>query len=95
MGLQALGSFDRVVMNPPFSGRADIAHVRHAHSFLRPGGRLAAIMSNGVAFREDRLAREFREFVAANDGVISPNPDGAFLESGTGVRTVTVVLEKR
>jgi phospholipid N-methyltransferase len=89
-----LGTFDRVVMNPPFSARADIHHVRHAFGFLRPGGRLVAIMSAGVAFRQDRVALEFRALVASGkSGRIEPNPEGAFLESGTGARTVTVVME--
>lgn len=43
-----LGEFDAVVMSPPFHSEndptADITHVRHAYSFLRPGGRLVAIM---------------------------------------------------
>jgi len=41
-------SFDAVVLSPPFHSEndptADITHVRHAYSFLRPGGRLVAIM---------------------------------------------------
>lgn len=35
--------FDRVVMNPPFHMRADIAHVKHALQFLRPGGVLIGL----------------------------------------------------
>ncbi len=81
-------------MNPPFEGRADIHHVTRAFGMLAPGGRLAAIMSSGVAYRSDRIATEFREFVKANSGEIIENPEGAFLESGTGVRTVSVVMTK-
>ena len=84
--------FDRIVMNPPFAGRADIAHVRHALRFLRPGGRLVAIMSAGVEHRQDRLATEFRAHVTASGGTMERNPDGSFAESGTQVRTVTVVI---
>lgn len=86
--------FDRVVMNPPFGKRADIEHVRHAYKFLAPGGTLVSIMSAGVKFRDDRLAREFRELVAANGGEIWDNPDGSFKESGTGVRTVMVRVRR-
>lgn len=88
-----IGRVDRVVMNPPFGKRADIAHVRHALSFLRRGGRLVAIMGAGVEFRDDALARDFRALVATRGGRIERNPDGSFLASGTGVRTVTVVME--
>jgi len=35
--------FDRIVMNPPFTMRADIRHIRHALTFLRPGGLLVAL----------------------------------------------------
>lgn len=91
--LLAGGRFDRVVMNPPFAKRADIAHVRHAFSMLKPGGRLVAIMSAGVEFREDALAREFRAFVATCRGSIERLPDGSFSESGTAVRTCLVTME--
>lgn len=41
-----LGTFDAVIMNPPFHLRSDIRHITHARSFLKPGGRLAAICMN-------------------------------------------------
>lgn len=80
--------YDRVVMNPPFAKRADIHHVTHARKFLKPGGKLVAIMSAGVAFREDALAADFR----AQCESIEALPEGAFKESGTGVRTVVVTM---
>lgn len=80
--------YDRVLMNPPFAKRADIHHVTHARQFLKPGGKLVAIMSAGVAFREDKLAADFR----AQCDSIEHLPDGAFKESGTGVRTVVVTM---
>jgi predicted RNA methylase len=86
--------FDRVLMNPPFSKRQDIKHVRHAFEFLRGGGVLVAIMSAGVKYRDDKTGREFRAFVEANQGEIWDNPDGSFIESGTGVRTVMVRVRK-
>lgn len=86
--------YDRVVMNPPFAKRADIAHVRHAFKFLKPGGRLVSIMSAGVEFRTDRIGTEFRTFIVENDGFLERLPEGSFLESGTGVNTVIVVLKK-
>lgn len=41
-----LGTFDAVIMNPPFHLRADIRHIKHALSFVKPGGRLAALCMN-------------------------------------------------
>lgn len=86
--------YDRVVMNPPFTKQQDIKHVMHAHQFLKPGGHLVAIMSAGILFRENKLTKEFRQFVERNDGVIEPLPDGAFKPSGTMVRTVITTIEK-
>jgi predicted RNA methylase len=88
------GPYTHVAMNPPFGQRNDIRHVMHAFSFLAPGGTLGAIMSAGVKFREDRVAREFRTFLAANDGEVWDNPPGSFKESGTGVNTVMVRVRK-
>jgi predicted RNA methylase len=88
-----LGLFDAVLMNPPFEKQADIRHVRHALRFLKPGGRLVAIMSAGVTYRQDRVASEFRALVEERGGVIEPLPDDAFKGAGTSVRTVLVTLD--
>ncbi|MFJ4932368.1 methyltransferase [Streptomyces pseudovenezuelae] len=86
--------YDRVVMNPPFARQDDIRHVLHAHRFLKPGGLLVAVMSNGVTFRDTPLTREFRALLAAEGGELHPLPEGAFKESGTGVNTVIAVIPK-
>jgi len=88
----ALGQVDCVVMNPPFARGADVDHVTHAIRFLRPGGRLAAIMSAGVEFRQDAKTTAFRALVERHGGTIERLPAGSFLESGTGVNTVMVTL---
>lgn len=92
-----MGYVDRVAMNPPFKrvGEGDhLDHVRHAHKQLQPGkGVLAAIMPNGVIFREDRRHKEFRAWVRDHAGSITELPEGSFKESGTGVRTCIVRIE--
>lgn len=86
--------YDRIVMNPPFSKRQDIHHVMHAMGFLKPGGRLVSVMSAGVEFREDALARNFRMMVARHPkSRILKNQEGSFKSSGTMVNTVTVVIQ--
>ena len=80
---------DGCAMNPPFENRADIRHVRHAARFVKPGKRLAAIVSAGAMFREDKETVEFRKFVEQH-GTIEALPDGSFAEEGTGVRTAIV-----
>jgi type I restriction-modification system DNA methylase subunit len=89
-----LGTFSVIVANPPFSpGRLDIKHVWHMHQFLEPGGVLVAIMSSGVQFRNDKLATDFRAFVAANAGEIWSNPPGSF-EPATSVNTCMVRVRR-
>ncbi len=84
--------FHRIVMNPPFAKQQDIDHVLHAfRSFLLPGGRLVSVMAAGITFRQDRKATEFRQLVDRY-GWWEELPEGSFEVSGTGVRTVVVVL---
>jgi len=85
--------FDAVVMNPPFSHKRDVAHVMHAAKFLRPGGRLAAVMSNGAQYRQDKASVAFREWLESMGGQIEDLPDGSFKESGTMVNTVLVTVQ--
>ena len=60
---------------------------------LKPGGKLASVMSAGVTFRDDKLGKYFRDFVYTHSGQIIPLPEGSFEESGTNVNTVIVTME--
>lgn len=82
--------YDRVVMNPPFAKRADVAHVMHALEFLRPGGVLVSVMANGVTYRTDAATAGLREAAAS----FKPLPLKAFAESGTDASTVIAVIRK-
>lgn len=92
LSLTPTETFDRVVMNPPFAKQDDIRHVLHAYRFLVPGGRLVAIMSNSVMFRENKLTADFRDFVGARGGTMKALPEGSFKPSGTGVNTCIVTI---
>ena len=85
--------FDRVVMNPPFAGGADIAHVQHAARFLKPDGRLVSITSPSWTFRKESRSESFRDFVQACSGEVHSVAGGAFAESGTNIATRIVSLE--
>lgn len=85
--------FDRVVMNPPFAKQADIAHVRHAAKFLKPGGRLVSIMSASVTFRSDAKTDAFRNFINEHGASYGHLPAGAFKASGTMVNAVVVSFD--
>ncbi|ACL58491.1 type I restriction-modification system methyltransferase subunit-like protein [Methylobacterium nodulans] len=84
---------DRVVMNPPYSKRQDIRHVRHAVRFLKPGGRLIAIMAASITFSTVREVAEFRDFLAEHNATVETLPEGSFKASGTSVNTVLVALD--
>lgn len=91
--------YDKIVMNPPFSGNLDIQHVRHAFGLLKPGGRLVAIMSEHGFFGKEKEAVEFRDWLESLAADIEKNPDNSFMDrsiSGptTGVNTRTVVIDK-
>lgn len=86
--------FDAVVMNPPFDRGRDVDHVLHALKFLRPGGKLAAIMAAGVEYREDRQTVAFRTLVERMGGRFRDLPAGSFVESGTNVNTVVLTITK-
>lgn len=75
------GYVDAVVMNPPFKDGADIKHILHARTFLKPGGRLVAICAGGPrqADKLKPLAETWEEL-----------PAGTF--DGTGVRAVLLTM---
>jgi len=85
---------DVVLMNPPFSRGQDVAHVRRAFGFLRPGGVLVAITSPHWTFAQDRTSEEFRQWFEALGGEVWDLPSGSFKQSGTGVETRMIRIVK-
>jgi hypothetical protein len=74
--------YDRVVMNPPFTKGADIKHVNHARRFLKPHGRLIAILPD----------KEYTKIGPYK--VLKRLPAGAFRESGTMIATQVIQIIK-
>jgi len=86
--------YTRVVMNPPFTKHQDIQHVTHALKFLKPSGRLVAIMSPTWQSATIKKCKTFRSLLDSMEKWLTiPNNAGAFKESGTGVHTVTLVVD--
>lgn len=86
-----------ILMNPPFEKLQDIEHVKHAYECLAPNGRLCAIMSAGVKFRNDKLTKKFREWLDTETNAdIEDLPEGSFKKSfvSTGVSAIMVTLSK-
>ena len=77
--------FDRILMNPPFSGGDDIKHILHAGALLRPNGRLVAICANGP--------RQFEKLHPYAD-TWEELPEGTFANQGTNVRTVLLTINR-
>lgn len=73
------GTFDRIIMNPPFTMRSDIRHIRHALTMLSPGGILV-----GLCLSTDHREKALRPLADVWDII----PAGTFRESNTGVETV-------
>lgn len=86
-------TFDRVVMNPPFAKGAAAAHVMHAWSLLKPGGKLVAIMPAGVSNGTTKALLKLQKEVLAY-GTVEDIPAGAFKEAGTGIATSLLVATK-
>ena len=80
-----LGKFDRVVMNPPFKQGRDIKHIKHAATFLKPGGRLVALCANGPRQR-DQLKP-----IASTWQLL---PEGSFRGEGTGVSVALMTIDR-
>lgn len=91
LGMEPTEFFDRVVMNPPFARQADIDHVMHALKFLRPNGLLVSVMSASILFRGNKKTAAFRDLVGER-GSVERLPARAFIESGTPIDTVIVLL---
>lgn len=87
---------DGVIMNPPFSRSQDIDHVLRAYKWLKPGGRLVAIMGAGWRFRSDRKATGFRVWLDQRcaEPYVEDLPAGTFKGSGTMVHSTLVVIDK-
>lgn len=80
-----IGTFDAIVMNPPFRLGTDIKHVRHARGLLNPGGWLVSLVANGP---KQRAA-----LMPCADAWIDLEP-GAFKSEGTNVNAAIVVFQK-
>ncbi len=89
-------SYDKIVMNPPFSKDQDIDHVMHAYELLKPEGRVTAIMSNMAGIRSNKKNRAFSEWLDTVGAVVEDIEPGAFKSSfnPTSVNTKIVVIDK-
>ena len=86
--------YDRVFMNPPFENQQDAFHVMRAYGFLKEGGKLASVMSEGTFFRNDKAGTTFRSWLESVGGKSVKLKPESFRGSGTGVGTRLVFITK-
>jgi predicted RNA methylase len=86
--------FDICIMNPPFSGGRDVAHIQHAFKFVKPGGVLVAIASTHWQTTETIPSFEFQRFLAQHGALITQIAAGAFKAAGTLTATTIIRLTK-
>lgn len=88
--------YDAVIMNPPFENRADIRHIRYAWDFLKKGGRLVALCSEGFTYRTEEEFVLFRTWLERIDADVSDRLDEAFkqAERKTSVGMRLIIAKK-
>jgi predicted RNA methylase len=74
--------FDLVLMNPPFYGKHYQQHVEHGRKFLKPNGRLLAILPISAVTDHGYITGDLRGWDRWRD-----LPVGSFSESGTNINT--------
>lgn len=84
-----IGTFERIVMHPPFSRCSDIPHVTRALRFLAPRGRLVAAVFAGTMHRNDPPARKFRVLLDRVQARVEEMPADWFV-----VRACSVTIER-
>ncbi|HTH48075.1 MAG TPA: class I SAM-dependent methyltransferase [Candidatus Limnocylindria bacterium] len=86
LGFSGNMKFDVVLMNPPFSRGQDYQHILKALSFLKPGGRMAALTSRSTASSHHRDFSELtRKFAHYSNRLIL---EGTFKSEGTSIETL-------
>jgi phospholipid N-methyltransferase len=91
LALPADPTYNAVLMNPPFENLADVAHVRHAYDFLKPGGVLVGLMADGPFWRDDDgRAIRFRDWFEEVGGISEKLEKGA-VKAGVESRMIIIM----
>lgn len=90
----SIGSYSKIIANPPFVNNQDIDHVRLMYERLEEGGTLAAITSPHWKFASEKKCAAFRQWIDEVHGQVFEIGAGEFKESGTSISTMAVVINK-
>ena len=98
LNLPANPIYTHVVMNPPFYGTHWMEHVTHAFDFLAPGGTLGAVLPISADRGSTAKHKRFRAWAKSQKSrwghLFTDLPPESFLESGTRINTVYMILHK-
>lgn len=90
----SVGSYSKIIANPPFTNNQDIDHVRLMYERLEEGGTLAAITSPHWKFASEKKCAAFRQWIDEVHGQVFEIGAGEFKESGTSISTMAIVIKK-
>lgn len=90
----SVGSYSKIIANPPFANNQDIDHVRLMYDRLEEGGTLAAITSPHWKFASEKKCDVFRRWIDEVHGQVFEIGAGEFKESGTSISTMAIVIKK-
>lgn len=85
-----VGSYDRIVMNPPFHGREWEKHLEAAWGLLAPGGLILCVAPDSARQRMDRCKPKL---TGCEHATYEQLPADLF--AGSGAKVSTVVIEAR
>lgn len=86
-----VGSYDRIVMNPPFHGREWEKHLEAAWGLLAPGGLILCVAPDSARQRMDRCKPKLTGCAHATYEQL---PADLFAESGAKVSTVVIEVRE-
>lgn len=90
----SVGTYTKIIANPPFANNQDIEHVRLMYDRLAEGGTLAAITGPHWKLGQEKKCAEFHAWLDSVGGKTFEIGAGEFKESGTTIATVAVVIKK-
>lgn len=90
----SVGSYSKIIANPPFANNQDIDHVRLMYDRLEEGGTLAVITSPHWKFASEKKCDVFRRWIDEVHGQVFEIGAGEFKESGTSISTMEIVIKK-
>ena len=82
--------FDKIIMNPPFTGGQDADHILHAYELLANGGRIISIVPSTTPTKEQKKYKELQKLISE----VIDLPECSFEESGTKVNTKIIIINK-